>query len=122
MVYFQVLWNVLREPMQEALERLVMEQRATGREFPFVKELGKYIGESYFRDGEAKGFRDGETKGFRDGEINADREKIFRLVARRGLVLSDKQQAHIRHCEDRQMLDRWFDNAIDATTADDVFR
>lgn len=114
MVYFQVLWNVLRKPMQDALARLVMEQRSTPREFPFVKELGKYIGEAYFRDGEAKG----EAK----GEVKAVREKILRLAQRRGLVLSDEQNERVRVCEDRQTLDRWFDNVLDATSTDDIFR
>jgi hypothetical protein len=114
MVYFQVLWNVLRKPMQAALMRLVMEQRSTQREFPFVKEIGKYIGESYFREGEAKGYRDGEVK--------ATREKILRAAQRRGLVLSDEQQERIRGCEDRQTLDGWFDNVLDAMSGDEVFR
>ncbi|MBK9260546.1 MAG: hypothetical protein IPM54_12050 [Polyangiaceae bacterium] len=87
-----------------------MDQRSAAREFPFVKELGKYI------------YQEAKDEGFRAGEVKADREKIFRLAARRGLVLSGEQQSRIRTCEDRQVLDRWFDNAIDASTADDVFR
>lgn len=87
-----------------------MEQRSTQRPLPFIKELGRYIGEAYFRDGEAR------------GEAKASREKILRAAQRRGLVLSDKQQLRIRDCEDQQLLDRWFDNVIDAPTPDDIFR
>lgn len=109
MMYYQILWNVLREPMQRALERLVMENRTEQETPPYAKHWVDC------------GFRDGEVKGFLDGEVKADREKIFRLAQRRGLVLSDEQQARIRACDDRAVLDRWFDNAIDAKTADELF-
>lgn len=118
MVYFQMLWNVLRAPMRQALQRLVMEQRTSPREFSFVKELfGQDLGDA-FRRGEVKGFRDGEVKGF----LDAEREKLLRLALRRGLVLSNDQAVRIQTCEERQLLDRWFDNAIDARCADEIFR
>ena len=83
-----------------------------------------------FHDGEVKGFQDGEIKGFRDGEVKGEvkgkidtlREKILRGAQRRGLVVSDEQQAHIHACNDLVTLDRWFDNVFDAKTADDLFR
>src|ERR1700683_5213549 len=34
-VYFQVIWNMLREPMQRALEALAMERQTEGKATPF---------------------------------------------------------------------------------------
>jgi len=106
MVYYQILWNVLREPMRKALWRLVMENRTEQPFPPYAKGFVEY------------GFRDGEVK----GEVKAVREKILRLAQRRGLLLSDEQQARIQTCDNLVTLDRWFDNVVDAKTADDLFR
>jgi hypothetical protein len=100
-VYFQIIWNVLRGPMRQALERLIMENRAVEgepKEWDLVRILRAKI------------------------EIEALRENVLRLVARRRLVLTDEQHARIGTCVDRATLDRWFDNAIDAKTADELFR
>ncbi len=124
MMYFQILWNVLREPMQKVLKGLVMENRTETEPRIWVYE--QILRELFLRDAEVKGFHDGEVKGFQDGEVKGEvkavREKIFRLAQRRGLVLSDEQQVRLGACDDRITLDRWFDNVIDATSADELFR
>jgi hypothetical protein len=135
-VYFHIIWNMLREPMQRALEALVVQKQTRGEiKFPpFIQvliEKGFHDGElkgfhdgelKGFHDGELKGFHDGELKGLHDGEVKAVRDKILRGAQRRGLALSADQEALIRGCEDRALLDRWFDNVFDAQTAADVFR
>ncbi|AUX25439.1 hypothetical protein SOCEGT47_059860 [Sorangium cellulosum] len=81
MVYFQLIWDGLREPMQQALEALVMERQIEGEATlpPFVQRLidrGKLEGElkgmrEGMRQGELKGMREGmrqgELKGMREG-------------------------------------------------------
>jgi hypothetical protein len=114
MVYFQILWNVLRGPMQQALMGLVMEQRVDRGLDSFFDEVVNVARRVILIDAEAKGRREGEVK--------TVREKILRVADRRGLVLSDEQQAWIRDCNDRVTLDRWFDNVVDAKTADELFR
>lgn len=135
-MYFEMIWKGLRGPIKKALEALLM-QRQTRREVkfpPFIEGLieegvlrGFHDGERKgFHDGERKGFHDGEQKGFHDGEQKGEvkmlRHDIFRVLQRRGLTLTAEQDARIRTCEDRALLDRWFDNVIDATSGDDVFR
>ena len=80
--------------------------------------LVRILREAGFRDGEAKGLHDGEIK----GEVKNLRDVLLRGVMRRGLVLTDEQEARIRACNDRATLDRWFDNVFDAKTADELFR
>jgi hypothetical protein len=111
-VYFHIIWNMLREPMQRALEALVVQQQAR-KEIklpPFIQVLVD------------KGFHDGERKGEVKGEVRTLREKIFHFVERRGLALTIDQDARIRGCNDRALLDRWLDNVLDASNGDDVFR
>ena len=124
MVYYQIIWNVLRGSMQSILQQLVVA-RETGK----VDELPEFMQELIslgFHDGEVKGFQDGEVTGFLKGEVKGEvkavRENILRGVQRRGLALTAEQDTLIRGCSERTLLDRWFDNMFDAKTADDVFR
>lgn len=114
LVYFQVLWNVLREPMQKVLARLVMEKQSLqdtpGFSAKFLEEFRAVL----FQLAKEEAFHDGEAKNLRDN--------ILRLARRRNLTLSDQQQERVTTCTDRETLERWFDNAVDASSADDIFR
>ncbi|WP_437478060.1 hypothetical protein WME75_29525 [Sorangium sp. So ce1014] len=122
MVYFQLIWNGLREPMRQALEVLVMERQIEGEATfpPFVQKLidrGKLEG---IREGELKGMREGmregELKGMREGK----RDTLLRLLARAGIVLTENESARIQACTDIATLDRWIDNVLGAKTATEV--
>ena len=101
-VYFQIIWNVLREPMQRALEALVMEQRTEGKATfpPFAQQL--------------------IDRGMREGKIEGKRETLLRQLARAELALTEDERARIQACSDAATLDRWLDNIIGAKTAADV--
>ncbi|WP_437318459.1 hypothetical protein [Sorangium sp. So ce385] len=118
MVYFQLIWNALREPMRQALEALVMERQIEGEATfpPFVQKLidrGKL-------EGELKGMREGELKGMREGELKGKRDTLLRLLARAGMGLTEDESARIRACTDVATLDRWIDNVLGAKTAAEV--
>jgi len=119
-VYFEVIWKGLRGPMQKALEARIME-RQTRRDVKFPPFIERLIEEGVLR-GELKGFHDGELQGELKGQLKALRENLFRFVQRRNILLTSEQSERIRACEDRTLLDRWLDNVLDATTADEVFR
>jgi hypothetical protein len=110
-VYFQIIWNMLREPMQRALEALAMEGQTEGKATfpPFAQQLID------------RGIREGELKGFRDGELKGLREALLRLVARAGISLTELDRARIDACEDSATLDRWIENVLGAKTTADVF-
>lgn len=121
-VYFQIIYDALREPMRRALEARIMEQQAEGKTTfpPFAQK----IFERGLSEGELKGFRDGERKGFHDGELKGElkgkREVLLRLLARAGIALSDEERGRILACEDGATLDRWAENVLGAKTAADV--
>ena len=121
-VYFQIIWDVLREPMQRALEALVMERQTEGKtEFPpfaqRIFERGVHEGE---QRGELKGLREGELKGLREGELKGLREALLRLLVRAGIAVSEDERARIQTCADPATFDRWIDNVLGAKTASEV--
>ena len=121
-VYFQVIWNALREPMQRALEALVMERQAEGEATfpPFVQR----IVDRALHEGELKGRLEGELKGRLEGELKGrlegKRDTLLRLLARAGITLTDDEAARVQACDDPALLDRWVDNVLGAKTARDV--
>ncbi len=110
LVYYEVLWRVLREPVRAALGRMAMEAEKTAFEFTFFKELNPQL------------FQQGVTKGFRDGEAKEARSKIILLAKHLGLILTDEHRQCLDACEDKQTLDRWFENVLDAKTTDEIFK
>ena len=101
-VYFQIIWDVLREPMQRALEALVMQRQTEGQTNfpPFAQRIFE--------------------RGVHEGELKGLREALLRLLTRAGIALSEEETARIRECSDAATLDRWVGNVLGAKTAHDV--
>ena len=102
-VYFQIIWDVLREPMQRALEELVMVRQSEGNvEYPpFLQRV----------------FQQGEE----EGELRGRRDALLELIAGAGLVFTEEERARVESCEDSAVLTRWTRNVLGAKTAADVF-
>ncbi|MFT3766338.1 MAG: hypothetical protein QM820_12630 [Minicystis sp.] len=97
--YFQIVYNVLREPMRRALEKLIM-QRQTEAKAPLPPFIQQFV------DG---------------GKLEGQRSSLLRLLSRAGIALSESDRARIVSCTDPGLLDHWLDNVIGAKTAADVF-
>lgn len=87
------------------MEQQAMDENSTDK-FPFIKEMVAMTYKDVLQDAELKTLRD----------------HILRAAKRRDVALSEEQQQRIGTCKDQQTLDRWFDNVLDATVADDIFR
>jgi hypothetical protein len=109
-VYFQIVYDALREPMRRALEKLVMEQQtqAKAKYPPFAQQL--------IDRGKLEGELEGEVK----GELKGRRTTLLRLMGRLGIALEEEDRARIEACTDAATLDRWLDNVLGAKTATDV--
>ncbi|WP_437290856.1 hypothetical protein [Sorangium sp. So ce406] len=129
-VYFQIVYNALRDPMRRALEALIMERQTEGKAtFPaFAERLiergrlegireGKLEG---IREGKLEGIREGKLEGVREGELKGKRDALLRLIARAGIALTADDRARIQACTDPATLDRWVDNVLGAKSASDV--
>ncbi|KYF59140.1 hypothetical protein BE08_14555 [Sorangium cellulosum] len=122
-VYFQIVYNALRDPMRRALEALIMERQTEGKATfpPFAQQLierGKLEG---IREGKLEGIREGKLEGIREGELKGKRDALLRLIARAGFALTAGDHARIQACTDPATLDRWVDNVLGAKSAADVF-
>ena len=60
---------------------------------------------------------EGKSEGIAEGEAKA----LLRLMSARGLAPSQAQQNRVTSCTDSAQLDLWFDRAVTATTAAEVF-
>ena len=61
------------------------------------------------------------AKGRAEGIAAGKAEVVLRILAGRGLSVSDVQRSRVLECTDNATLDRWVDRALQATSIDDVF-
>jgi hypothetical protein len=87
--------------------RQILEAMMTTSEYE--KTLVERVHEQGIAEGEARGEARGEAKA------------VLRLIAARGLVLSQEQRDQVMSCTDAAQLDRWLDRAVTAGTAAEVF-
>jgi hypothetical protein len=64
----------------------------------------------------------GIEQGIEQGAVADAAEKLLRLLDGRGLQPTDAQRAQVTGSTDLSQLNLWFDRAISATTAADVFK
>lgn len=116
-MYFRMVFDGLKEPVQWAVRRMWMEQQmgsgAKATFPPFLQEL--------IDRGELKGREEGERKGELEGERKGKRDTLIQLLRRARIALTDEEAARIATCEDVATLDRWVGNVLGAKTSADVF-
>ncbi len=76
--------------------------------------------EEKFEQWHRKGMLEGEAKGRAQGQAEAKADSVLRLLAARGVHVDDKSRQRIMSCTDMATLDRWFDQALNATRLSDV--
>jgi flagellar biosynthesis/type III secretory pathway protein FliH len=72
--------------------------------------------EQHFEQGRQKGKREGRAEGLAEGRADS----VLRLLAARGVHVDEKSRHRILSCTDIETLDRWFDQALRATSLSDV--
>ena len=60
-------------------------------------------------------------EGIAEGEAKGKAEAVLRLLDRRGVALSLEQRQLVESSTDPARLDTWFDRAVSATTAAEIF-
>lgn len=115
-VYFYIIYNALRAPLQKAMEKLIMERRTELRDNlpPFLQQ--------FKMEGKLEGKLEGRLEGRLEGKLEDRRDVLLRLALRAGIPLTDAERARIEGCTDIDTLGRWLDNLIGAKTAADVLR
>lgn len=62
-----------------------------------------------------------ERRGRREGELDTARAHIHRLLSKRGVDIDEAARSRIAGCEDPAVLQRWFDRAVEVTSASQLF-
>ncbi len=108
--YFQMIYNVLREPMRRALEALVMERQSENKA-TFPSLMQRLIDE-------------GEIKGKLAGKLEGRTEEAARAVLTalrvRGIALPESARERILAEKDPERLERWLEKAMVAPSVSDV--
>jgi hypothetical protein len=101
-VYFQLIYNALREPMRRALEALVMERQIEGKAVfpPFMQQL----------------IDRGELKGRTEEAARA----VLAVLRVRGIAVPDAVGERVLAEKDPARLERWLERAVVAGSAADV--
>jgi flagellar biosynthesis/type III secretory pathway protein FliH len=86
-----------------------------------TSEYEKTFIEKIHDEGIAEGEAKGKAEGKAEGEVRAKAEAVLRLLDARGLALSGGQRQQVMSSADPAQLDIWFDRAITASTAAEVF-
>ncbi|MEV6739384.1 hypothetical protein AB0N14_21615 [Streptomyces sp. NPDC051104] len=68
-----------------------------------------------------EGRDEGRTEGRTEGHIQRQAEDILRILDRRTIPLTDADRERVTSCKDLGTLTRWFDRAITATSAAEIF-
>ena len=74
-----------------------------------------------FAEGEAKGKVEGEAKGEAKGKVEGEAKALLRVLARRGITVSDVHRERILTCADFATLEAWLDRAVTASSDDEIF-
>ena len=83
----------------------------------YEKTFVERIHDQGVSEGEAKGKAEGKA----EGEAKGKAESVLKLLDARRLAPSKEQRQRVMSCTDSIQLDLWFDRAITAGTAAEVF-
>lgn len=78
--------------------------------------------ESYVQIGIEQGREQGREQGLEQGAASAKAQAVLKVLDTRGLNPTEKQRAQVTATAGIDQLDRWFERALTAATADDVFQ
>jgi hypothetical protein len=110
LLYSAIIESALGEAARKALEMLPETQR-------FMSESQRRSFAQGMVEGEAKG----EAKGMAEGEAKGMAEAVLRILARRGISVSDPERGRILECRELEVLGRWLDRALSVTAIDELF-
>ncbi|MCH7230414.1 hypothetical protein L0U85_06025 [Glycomyces sp. L485] len=86
-----------------------------------LEELMKTESRPYHSEWSDKLRREGAEEGREEGRVEMSRRHLIKLCTGRSIALSDVERDRIEQCGDVDQLDRWFDRALTAGSADEVF-
>ena len=74
------------------------------------------------QQGLQQGLQDGMQQGMAQGEVKAKSEDVLKIIDSRAINVTAQQREQVTSCTDIAQLDQWFDSALTAETAADIFK
>ena len=82
--------------------------------------------EGFVQEGLQKGMQQGLQKGMQQGlqkgEVKAKSEDVLKVIDSRAINVTAEEREQVASCTDIAQLDEWFDSALTAETAADIFK
>jgi flagellar biosynthesis/type III secretory pathway protein FliH len=69
-----------------------------------------------------EGLQKGMQQGMQQGEVKAKSEDVLKIIDSRAIKVTAEQREQVTSCTDIAQLDEWFDSALTAETAADIFK
>jgi len=66
--------------------------------------------------------QEGLQKGMQRGEVKGKSEDVLKIIDSRAINVTVEQREQVASCTDIAQLDEWFDSALTAETAADIFK
>ena len=116
-LYHDLIMASLREATLKELEKMVLAGK-----YELQSDFAKKHFAQGRAEGEAKGRAEGEAKGRTEGRTEGEARLLIRMLDRKeGVELTDALRQRILECTDIDLIERWFDRALTATSIDDIF-
>jgi flagellar biosynthesis/type III secretory pathway protein FliH len=72
--------------------------------------------------GMQQGLQKGMQQGLQRGEVKAKSEDVLKVIDSRAINVTAEEREQVASCTDIAQLDEWFDSALTAETAADIFK
>jgi flagellar biosynthesis/type III secretory pathway protein FliH len=115
-----IILNLASDAARQALEALMTTTEWTTH--PFIESFKKEGIEVGRQEGIEKGLQKGLQAGLQKGRVKAKAEGVLKIIDARGVEVTKEQRKEVDDCTDLTQLDRWFDRALTAKTAADIFQ
>ncbi|WP_407660087.1 Rpn family recombination-promoting nuclease/putative transposase [Hyalangium gracile] len=123
-VVFHYLLRVADDAAQDAtvgmLKSAVGAQRAEELMTTWFDKHFEHWRQKVRLEAQAEGRAEGKAEGKAEGEAKGKAESVLRILAARGIPVDEQSRQRILSCKDLETLDRWFDEALKATSLADV--
>ncbi|MFY0562383.1 Rpn family recombination-promoting nuclease/putative transposase [Archangium lansingense] len=104
--------EAVHEGARRVLHSVMGKQRA--------EELMRSYGEQLIERGLQQGLEKGLKRGREEGLTRGRAEDVLRILTARGVQVDQEARQRILSCTDLDVLDRWFDRSLNATTLSEV--
>jgi hypothetical protein len=106
----------------EALTAIILGLASAAARKRMEQKMSTTFKSEFIDSWKQAGLEEGRAQGIHQGEAQAKAQDILKVLNSRGLKPTDKQREQVTTSTDLAQLDLWFDRALTATSADEVFR